>query len=372
MSRLIIIGGKLQGVEALYLAQKAKIETVLIDKNPLAIGSMLCERFICADLLKEPNTLIEILRKDDIVLPALENLKVLEKLDRLSSEFGFILAFDINAYRISSSKLLSDQLFRELNMPVPLYYPNCSPPYIIKPSNESGSLGVCYLKNEEALMEFLDNHSKENQWIIQEFLDGPSYSIEVIGKPGMYRTYEITRIHMDKDYDCKMVTAPCHLDEKESNSLKEMAIEIAEKIKLKGIMDLEVIYHNGTMKLLEIDARIPSQTPITVYEATGINMIEEIIDVFLKGSFGKMKKRKKYFAAYEQLLIDKDGVHQKGEHIIGDCRPLELFKDKFCSDQLISDYKQGGNSFKGIFINKSEREEDLLLKRKKVLQELKK
>ena len=47
--------------------------------------------------------------------------------------------------------------------------------------------------------------------IVQEFLEGPSYSLEIIGRPGAYRTYAVTQIHMDAVYDCCQVTTPCIL-----------------------------------------------------------------------------------------------------------------------------------------------------------------
>ncbi len=43
---IAIIGGKLQGLEALYLARKAGYKTLLIDKNPDATATRLCNQFL--------------------------------------------------------------------------------------------------------------------------------------------------------------------------------------------------------------------------------------------------------------------------------------------------------------------------------------
>ena len=43
---IAVIGGKLHGVEALYLAGKAGFRTLLIDKNPDAIATRLCDQFL--------------------------------------------------------------------------------------------------------------------------------------------------------------------------------------------------------------------------------------------------------------------------------------------------------------------------------------
>ena len=43
---IAVIGGKLQGVEAVYLAQKAGWEILVIDKNPDAPATGLCDKFL--------------------------------------------------------------------------------------------------------------------------------------------------------------------------------------------------------------------------------------------------------------------------------------------------------------------------------------
>ena len=72
----------------------------------------------------------------------------------------------------------------------PRYYPHCKAPYIAKPSFGSGSDGVKYIHTEAEMEEFLENAPDIENYVIQEFLSGESYSIEVIGKPGNYKTYE--------------------------------------------------------------------------------------------------------------------------------------------------------------------------------------
>ena len=43
---IAVVGGKLQGVEAVYLAQKADYQTLVIDKNPDAPAAKLCDQFM--------------------------------------------------------------------------------------------------------------------------------------------------------------------------------------------------------------------------------------------------------------------------------------------------------------------------------------
>ncbi len=369
---VVIVGGKLQGTEAAYLALKAGMEVTLVDIDPQIPARGLCHKFICADLLNPDEELMEALKKTSFILPAMENLSVLNALTKLSKHLSVPLAFDEKAYAISSSKILSDQLFRKLKLPAPAYYPDCLPPYIVKPSEGSGSSSVSFFDKKEDINQFFQGKQMEH-WVAQEYLTGPSYSIEIIGKPGCYRTYEVTEIHMDEVFDCKRVTAPCHITPQQKHDFDQMAVTIAEEIKLTGIMDLEVIDHNGTFKLLEIDARIPSQTPTVVYHATGFNFVEELRDLFVYGEFRRERQHlKSNFVSYEHFLFQNGQIFSKGEHIMAEGGMLQLHTGIFGADEGIADGCPPHSRIQvGTFINEAETGEALEEKRQKMFSELK-
>ncbi len=379
MMKVAIIGGKLQGLEAVYLASKAGIESTLIDKDEEALARNLCTRFICEDILDRSPFLISELQKVDFILPALENEEVLTALVEISREYGFKLAFDMAAYQISSSKLLSDQLMQVHRIPAPRYYPNCEPPYIVKPSTESGSTGVVYVDNAKSLKELLSRIPTDEQWVIQEFISGKAYSIEIIGRPGNYRTYEITELFMDDIYDCMRVEAPCEIGPKLSRSFTVIAEKLAELVSLTGIMDVEVIHSKGQLKVLEIDARLPSQTPTVVYHASGINMVSELSDLFCLGELVKspseeMVKRpdkERKYVSYEHLLIDEGKISGHGEHIISQAGPLDHYTNFFGADEALTDYKPLAKTFLGTFINTAKSPEELGMKRTAMFEALK-
>ncbi len=363
-NKIVIIGGKLQGIEACYLGMKAGIETILVDKNPDAPARHLCSRFVCEDLFQRSSQLMVDMKEADIVLPALENDAVLRWLDKDAKEKGYTLAFDWQAYQLSSSKKKSDLLFRKCGIPVPEYFPGGTYPYICKPDCDSGSHGVQRLDTPDELHIALE---KECDLVIQEFMEGPSYSIEIIGKPGMYRTYLVTQIHMDQRYDCKMVTAPCGLTSIQEETLRKMAFCIAEEINLHGIMDLEVIEHNGVFKMLEIDARIPSQTPTAVLHSSGMNLLEELRDLFSTGYFLKNQERQGKYVAYEHYLFNRNIPHHLGERIMTMGNPL-THKPGFCgADEVITDYQPGQDPWRGTFINAASTKLELKSKRVKML-----
>lgn len=165
-------------------------------------------------------------------------------------------------------------MFEEININAPKSWPQCTFPIVVKPDRESGSRGVKVIRNEKELASLFPDKACLKKMVTEEYLEGPSYSIEVIGFPGNYTPLQVTQLHMDNDYDCKRVLAPSGLDSTRVIEFEQTAIRAAERIQLKGLMDLEVVLHEGQLKMLEIDARHPSQTPTAVFQSTGINMVK--------------------------------------------------------------------------------------------------
>ncbi len=370
MNRVAIIGGKLQGTEAVYLAGKAGIRSLVIDKNENAPASGFCDEFAAYDVLKKEEKLIKLLKTADFILPALENKEVHTALFEIAAEHHIKIAFDPYAYSISSSKLLSDKLIRANDVPAPCYFPECKSPYIIKPSGESGSVGVRKAETIKEVEAFLHAVGNPRDWVIQEYLEGRSYSIEVIGSPGNYRTYAVTEIHMDEVYDCCMVTSPCPVTERQTKEFERMAIQLATLVDLHGIMDVEVIDDEGTLKVLEIDARIPSQTPMVVYHTTGMNLLSELADMTVNGDFLPRKEHTLRYSAIEHYLVDAKGFHRHGEHIMGEAGPLILRENLFGADEVLSDYRPGAESWRGTFINVADSLKELEAKRGAMQQQL--
>ena len=71
--KICIIGGRLQGTEACYLARACGMYSILIDIDPEVPASGLADRFAAGDLIKEDPNVIEAFREADIILPANEN-----------------------------------------------------------------------------------------------------------------------------------------------------------------------------------------------------------------------------------------------------------------------------------------------------------
>ncbi len=331
--RVVVIGGKLQGLETLYLARKAGFVTILIDKRAETVALNFCNVFLQHEFgsdvpgPKLPGPL------PDCIIPALEDHKALAAAQEWAASLDVPFAFDLEAFTCSSSKLVSNELFHKLGLPIPGTWPTCSFPVIAKPDSASGSRGVrIFQQDDEHLLHELAN---QKNLVIQQYITGPSYSIEIIGQPGMYHALQVTDLGMDEDYDCCQVTAPSALPPEKVDKLGAMAVQVATELTLKGIMDLEVILHDDKLYILEIDARIPSQTPMAVYWSTGINMIAMLVALFCGEKDRSKHHLEPRHVLLEHIKVSSDGIQVLGEHIMTEHGPLELKKGFHGADEAI-------------------------------------
>ena len=150
--RLAVVGGKLQGIEAAYLAGEAGYEVVLIDRRPDRPAAGLAAEVHVFDLTTDPARAREVLLSCDAVLPACEDDRALAFLSSFVPRLGVPLLFDPDAYAVTQSKLRSNALFERLDVPRPAAWPACGFPAMVKPSVGSGSSQVQLVWSEPELV----------------------------------------------------------------------------------------------------------------------------------------------------------------------------------------------------------------------------
>ncbi len=356
--RIVICGGGLQGVELCFLAKKAGIFSILVDKNPACPAMKLADSFMCIDLehlkdTKAPET-AEFLRQchqAQIIIPALENKEILHILQAFCTENALPFAFDAKSYAISSSKLASRDFFMACNSPIAqplLSEKDMTFPFIAKPSSGSGSEGVQVFRDLTTFEQAFPEGLNTKGWLFEAYHEGRSYSVEVCGTGGngetgetvgKYTAYTVTALHMDSAHDCCGVSVPSGLSIAQEKAIQDEALRLAKALNLSGLMDLEVIQGEDGFIVLEIDARFPSQTPTAVYYASGINLLEELILCFIPYSAPKSTANMPYvhkehvdfdgdgwhskkfdnitpYVHFEHILFDGEGWHSYGEHIM--------------------------------------------------------
>lgn len=320
--RICLIGGKLQGVEAAYLAKKAGLFVVLIDKNPKALAQSLCDAFYCFDITQDKARFLSVSAASDYMLPVNENEDTIRFLQSVADEIQCPLLFDFKAYEISSDKTKSKSYFKKMNVPTPADKP-AQPPYFIKPPSESGSIGARIIRSEEELAGVPETY------LVEEYLEGPVISLEVVGNGSAYWVVKETHIHIDDVWDCFCVT-PLPFDA----AYRAIAETLAKGLSLKGIMDVEAVFSAKGCNVLEIDARFPSQTPICVYFSSGVNLLLLLIDAFSCADFSEngllRSTNPKYVDScciFEHFEKRGDRLISGGEHLISAGSDFHLLAD---------------------------------------------
>ena len=290
------MGGKLQGFEAAYLSKKAGMKVVLVDKDPQALIRNYADEFYCFDVIKEPEKLLELSEKVDALLPVNENFACIEFLSSIKEKFSCPVLFDFEAYRISRDKKSSKDYFNSIGVPTPQDKPP-EPPYFVKPPCESSSVGARIIYDREEL------ETLEHGMLVEEYVEGEVVSLEVVGDGSHYAVVKETLIHIDETYDCHMVT-PLPPDP----SFRQISHSLAANLPLKGIMDVEAISGPNGLRVIEIDARFPSQTPTAVYYSSGINLIELLFHAFTDGIDEIRVLPENKYCIYEHLMLGENGI----------------------------------------------------------------
>lgn len=329
---IAILGGKLQGLEACYLAKKAGWNTLLIDKSKDVPAYHLCDHFLHIDI-QDWQEITNELRHIDLLLPALENVHAFGSFQSMGEYLGIPCIFDPHAYHISSSKKRSYELLQSIGISVPQKWPQCGLPVIVKPDGQSGSKHV---QIHNHLSQELISRICGPEWITEEYIAGQLYSLEVIGVPGNYTTPLVTTLVIDSIYDCKRVIAPCDLDSQAIAVFEKGAMRIAEAVNLHGIMDVEAIYHQGKFVTIEIDARLPSQTPSAVYWSSGCNIIAHYADYIFDTQQGKSEKKVNNHVVYEHIEVREKSLMFRGENCIAGMRNLKLVHDFYGANEAIT------------------------------------
>ncbi|MDR3316182.1 MAG: 3-methylornithine--L-lysine ligase PylC [Coriobacteriales bacterium] len=348
MKRLaaLIIGGRLQGIELAYLAHEAGWATTLVDRHPRVPASGLVDRFICADA-QDAAVLLPLVAAADLVLPAVEDRGVLEQLVSYGLQTGTDVVCDLDAYRLSASKLRSNALFSALGLPLPEPWPGCGLPVIIKPDALSGSQGVRVARTRDELRVALE--SVEGTPVIQQYLEGRSWSMELVGNGECFDRLPITEVVCGADFDCECIVAPAGLSLDERAQFIRIADTLGDALHIDGIFDIEVISSEGQLKLLEIDARFPSQTPISVYHATGINMLELLYRRHTKDGL-YVEQDRAQCCLYQQIEVEAGVLHFVGEHVLADSEPLRCRKGFFGAEVALTDWQPGSSHWYAILV----------------------
>ena len=389
--RLLIVGGKLQGTEAAYLAGKAGWETVLVDRREAPPAAGLVDRHVVADVTADEDLAHRLVATCDAVLPACEDEPTLAWLAERVPAWGAPYLFDLDAYRVTESKVASGRLFEELDVPRPLGWPDCGFPAVVKPSCASGSEGVTLVHDETRLAAAREELERRgHDVVVEEYVAGPSLSLEVLAWDGAAVPLQVTGLEFDLSYDCRRVVAPvgeaagapaspgpggaCDWSAAVAagvlDAFEAASVRVAEGLGLRGLMDVEAMVRGAEPKLLEIDARLPSQTPTAVYWSSGLNIVEVLARTVIDGALPAVDRAPRRACVYQHVRASGGMLDVLGEHVMGGAAPLSLVPGFFGADEALTDYAPGRDGWAATLIVAAESAGEARTRAEEVVAEL--
>ena len=169
------------------------------------------------------------------------------------------------------------------------------------------------------------------------------------------------------------MTAPTNLPPALISKFEALSLALAEALNLHGIMDVEVILYEDELKVIEIDARLPSQTPTAVYWSTGLNMVQLLGDLFLNRQTRIQPDSKHGFGViYEHVRVTSNQLEIAGEHIMSGADALDVIPDFFGANEAITNYAAGRDEWVATLIVTEKNMETACEKRNSVIADLKK
>lgn len=302
--RLLVLAAGILQVPVIKKAKEMGIYVIAADGNPNAVGLKYADKAIVVNITSEEDVLKVAHEEhiDGVIHPCSE--VSMNVMGRLNDELGLSGITREQAIR-ATNKHLMREAFEKGNAPSPksfltenvddawMHLQNgFSTDGILKPSRNSGSRGIAKVSRNMEKADFIKaydialNESRDKSVLIEQFIEGPEFSIEIIVWNGKVNVLTVT--------DKKTTGAP-HFVELGHNQPSCFSAEEMETLKAAAVAGVKALGVNncachaeaklmdGKAYLMEIGARLGGDfisTELT-HLSTGIDMVAAAIDVAL-------------------------------------------------------------------------------------------
>ena len=300
---MVLAAGLLQ-IPVIKKAREMGYYVIAVDDDPNAPGMALADKAIVPGGLMNEKKLVAIAKEehiDGVIHPCSE--VAMNVMGRINDELHLCGISKEIAIR-ATNKHLMREAFEAYGAPSPKSY--CTDDVeegyrlflsiggkaILKPSRNSGSRGIAEIEQglsfEEfaALFERSRNESRDKSVMIEQFVEGPEFSVEIIVSHGMVNVLQVT--------DKKTTEAPyfVELGHNQPSLFPTNIVEAVKDAAVKGVKALqlndcaahaEVKVQDGKPYIMEIGARLGGDfisTELT-HLSTGIDMVAAAINVAL-------------------------------------------------------------------------------------------
>lgn len=277
---------------------------IATDGNPNAVGLQYADKQICANITNEEE-MVAIAKQeqiDGVIHPCSE--VSMNVMGRIHDELNLSGVSRKQAV-VATNKHLMREAFKKGDAPSPVsilaksaedawehFCNDFQTNAILKPSRNSGSRGIAKVERGISKKEFVClydialEESRDNSVLIEQFIEGPEFSVEIIVWEGKVNVLTVT--------DKKTTEAPhfVELGHNQPSCFPEETVALIKDAAVRGVKALgvdkcachaEVKVQDGKAYLMEIGARMGGDFISTVLTrlSTGIDMVAAAIDCAL-------------------------------------------------------------------------------------------
>lgn len=296
----MIVGASVLQLPGILRAKEMGLEVAVVDYNPRAVGIPYADKYYNASTMDEDAvTAAAVDYHPDGIMTLATDMPM-----RGVAKAAEILNLHSISYETAvkaTDKYEMIKAFKLYGVPSPWYFDvdsiddlkrlegQVAFPCIIKPTDNAGSHGVAKVQNFKELLasyEYSHSCSRHGKVIVEEYLDGPEVSVEVMVVNGEVHILQITdKITTGAPHFVEMGhTQPSRLTHETQQQIREVATAACKSLGLdKGPAHVEMKVTDRGPVMIELGARMGGDNITThlVPLSTGIDMVGATIKVAL-------------------------------------------------------------------------------------------
>ena len=302
-----------QGIEFDYCSVHAAMEltkngyeAVMINSNPETLST---DFDIATRLYFEPMNIeyvMNVIKKENPkgVLVQFGGQTAINLAEKLDQEGIKILGTSLKSINAVEDRKVFEKLLKELGIPQPKglavntttqalnAVKELGYPVLVRPSYVIGGRGMQVVYNDEELLTYITEalkFSNEHPVLIDQYIEGQEVELDAISDgrdiliPGICEHIERAGVHSG---DSMSIYPSQNISRKNEKIMTKYAAKIAQKLNIKGLMNIQFIIKDDKVYVIEVNPRASRTVPI-MSKVTGIPMV----DIALRAILGKSIKR---------------------------------------------------------------------------------
>lgn len=304
MKKLLVLAAGILQMPIIKKAHEMGYYVIAADGNPEAVGLKYADKQICANITSEEEmvAIAKAEKIDGVIHPCSE--VSMNVMGRIHDELG-LSGVSRKQAAVATNKHLMREAFRAGNAPSPIsilaksaedawahFSCDFDTNAILKPSRNSGSRGIAKVVKGISKEEFIQlydialEESRDKTVLIEQFIEGPEFSVEIIVWEGKVNVLTVT--------DKKTTEAPhfVELGHNQPSCFPDETVAIIKDAAIRGVRALgvdkcachaEAKVQDGKAYLMEIGTRMGGDFISTILTrlSTGIDMVAAAIDCAL-------------------------------------------------------------------------------------------